>query len=29
MNGVEFREVSFGHSRQTPILDGFALAVDA
>ena len=29
MNGVEFREVSFGHSRQIPILDGFTLAVDA
>jgi len=29
MSGVEFRQVSFGHSRQTPILDGFTLAVDA
>ena len=29
MDGVEFRHVSFGHSRQTPILDGFTLAVDA
>jgi osmoprotectant transport system ATP-binding protein len=29
MDGVEFREVSFGHSRQTPILDRFTLTVDA
>ncbi len=29
MNGVEFQQVSFGHSRDTPILDGFTLAVDA
>ena len=29
MNGVEFRQVSFGHARHTPILDGFTLAVDA
>ena len=29
MGGVEFREVSFGHARQTPILDRFTLAVDA
>ena len=29
MGGVEFENVSFGHSRQTPILDRFTLAVDA
>jgi osmoprotectant transport system ATP-binding protein len=29
MDGVEFRQVSFGHSRLTPILDRFTLAVDA
>jgi osmoprotectant transport system ATP-binding protein len=29
MDGVEFRQVSFGHSRQTPILDGFTLTVEA
>jgi osmoprotectant transport system ATP-binding protein len=29
MDGVEFRQVSFGHSRQTPILDRFTLTVDA
>src|SRR5262245_53858753 len=29
MDGVEFREVSFGYSGRTPILDGFTLAVDA
>jgi osmoprotectant transport system ATP-binding protein len=29
MGGVEFREVSFGHSRQTPILDRFTLTVHA
>jgi ABC-type bacteriocin/lantibiotic exporter with double-glycine peptidase domain len=29
MDGVEFRQVSFGHSHQTPILDRFMLAVDA
>ena len=29
MGGVEFREVSFGHARLTPILDRFTLAVDA
>src|SRR4029079_16890954 len=29
MSGVEFRQVSYGHSRQTPILDGFTLVVDA
>ena len=29
MNGVEFRQVSFGHRRQMPILDRFTLAVDA
>jgi osmoprotectant transport system ATP-binding protein len=27
MDGVDFREVSFGHSRQTPVLDRFTLAV--
>jgi osmoprotectant transport system ATP-binding protein len=29
MDGVEFRQVSFGHARRAPILDGFTLAVDA
>ena len=29
MEGVEFRQVSFGHIRQTPILDRFTLAVDS
>ena len=29
MNGVEFRQVSFGHGRQTPILDQFTLTVEA
>jgi osmoprotectant transport system ATP-binding protein len=29
MDGVEFREVSFGHTRKTPILDRFTLTVDA
>ena len=29
MGGVEFDNVSFGHSRRTPILDRFTLAVDA
>jgi ABC-type Fe3+/spermidine/putrescine transport system ATPase subunit len=29
MDGVEFREVSFGHARKTPILDRFTLTVDA
>jgi osmoprotectant transport system ATP-binding protein len=29
MGGIEFDTVSFGHSRQTPILDRFTLAVDA
>ena len=29
MSGVEFRQVSYGHSRQMPILDGFTLVVDA
>lgn len=29
MDGVEFREVSFGHSRLTPILDRFTLTVEA
>ena len=29
MAGVEFREVSFGHARQTPILDRFTLTVAA
>ena len=29
MGGVEFDNVSFGHSRQRPILDRFTLAVDA
>ena len=29
MDGVEFREVSFWHARQTPILDRFTLAVEA
>ena len=29
MNGIEFRQVSFGHGRQTPVLDEFTLAVDA
>jgi osmoprotectant transport system ATP-binding protein len=29
MDGVEFRQVSFGHSRQMPVLDGFTLNVDA
>jgi osmoprotectant transport system ATP-binding protein len=29
MDGIEFRQVSFGFSRQTPILDGFTLTVDA
>jgi osmoprotectant transport system ATP-binding protein len=29
MDGVEFRQVSFGYPRQTTILDGFTLAVDA
>jgi osmoprotectant transport system ATP-binding protein len=27
MPGVEFRDVSFGHQRQTPVLDHFTLAV--
>jgi osmoprotectant transport system ATP-binding protein len=29
MVGLEFRHVSFGHTRQKPILDGFTLSVDA
>jgi osmoprotectant transport system ATP-binding protein len=29
MDGVKFREVSFGHGRQTPILDKFTLTVEA
>ena len=29
MDGVEFRQVSFGHARQRPILDGFTLTVEA
>jgi osmoprotectant transport system ATP-binding protein len=29
MDGVEFRQVSFGHGRQRPILDKFTLTVDA
>jgi osmoprotectant transport system ATP-binding protein len=29
MTGVEFREVSFGHARGVPVLDGFTLAVGA
>ena len=29
MTGVEFRQVSFGHGRRTPVLDDFTLAVDA
>ena len=29
MDGLEFRQVAFGHSRQTPILDRFTLAVEA
>jgi osmoprotectant transport system ATP-binding protein len=29
MDGVEFRQVSFGHSRQRPILDKFTLTVEA
>jgi osmoprotectant transport system ATP-binding protein len=28
MDGIEFREVSFGHSRATPVLDRFNLSVD-
>jgi osmoprotectant transport system ATP-binding protein len=28
MDGVEFRQVSFGHARQTRVLDQFTLAVD-
>ena len=29
MDGVDFRQVSFGHARQTPILDNFTLTVEA
>jgi len=29
MDGVQFREVSFGHTRKAPILDRFTLTVDA
>src|SRR5918993_4636954 len=29
MEGVEFRQVSFGHARQRPILDKFTLSVEA
>src|SRR5262245_57102858 len=29
MDGIEFRHVSFGRSRRTPVLDGFSLTVDA
>jgi len=29
MDGIEFRQVSFGRSRQTPVLDGFSLTVDS
>ena len=29
MDGIEFRQVSFGFSHQRPILDGFTLTVDA
>ena len=29
MDGVEFRQVSFGHAREHPILDRFTLTVDA
>ena len=28
MGGIEFDTVSFGHSRQTPILDGFTLRIE-
>ena len=29
MDGVDFRQVSFGHARQMPILDNFTLTVEA
>ena len=29
MDGVDFRQVSFGHARLTPILEGFTLSVEA
>jgi osmoprotectant transport system ATP-binding protein len=29
MDGIEFRQVSFGHSRQTRVLDGFSVTVEA
>ena len=29
MDGIEFRQVSFGHARQTRVLDGFSLTVEA
>jgi osmoprotectant transport system ATP-binding protein len=29
MDGIEFHQVSFGHARQTPILDGFTLTVQS
>ena len=29
MGGIEFENVSLGYSRQTPVLDGFTLTVDA
>jgi osmoprotectant transport system ATP-binding protein len=29
MDGIEFRHVSFGHARQTHVLDGFSLTVEA
>jgi len=28
MDGVDFRQVSFGHARERPILDGFSLTVE-
>src|SRR5262244_2643805 len=28
MDGIEFRQVSFGHARQTHVLDGFSLTVE-
>ena len=29
MDGVDFRQVSFGHARQAPILDNFTMTVEA
>jgi osmoprotectant transport system ATP-binding protein len=29
MEGIEFRQVSFGHARGTPVLDAFTLAIEA